>query len=109
MLAGHSFGGLYVQTFAANYPDQVVGLVLLDSTAPKPGLNLGELVALSDNLYGNQCANPAGALNQIVNRMAFLGFLCHNPGWDKPTACCGVSERRSSLCGQLRLRDGFCD
>jgi pimeloyl-ACP methyl ester carboxylesterase len=37
VLVGHSFGGLYVQTFAANYPDQVAGLVLLDSTAPKPG------------------------------------------------------------------------
>src|SRR5215213_7811741 len=37
VLAGHSFGGLYVQTFAASYPDQVAGLVLLDSTAPKPG------------------------------------------------------------------------
>ena len=36
VLAGHSFGGLYVQTFAANYPDEVAGLVLLDSTAPKP-------------------------------------------------------------------------
>jgi pimeloyl-ACP methyl ester carboxylesterase len=40
VLAGHSFGGLYVQTFAANYPDQVAGLVLLDSTAPKPGPTL---------------------------------------------------------------------
>jgi pimeloyl-ACP methyl ester carboxylesterase len=37
VLAGHSFGGLYVVTFAATYPDQVAGLVLLDSTAPKPG------------------------------------------------------------------------
>jgi pimeloyl-ACP methyl ester carboxylesterase len=37
VLAGHSSGGLYVQTFAATYPDQVAGLVLLDSTAPKPG------------------------------------------------------------------------
>ena len=34
VLAGHSFGGLYVLTFAANYPDQVAGMVLLDSTAP---------------------------------------------------------------------------
>ena len=34
VLAGHSFGGLYVLTFAANYPDQVAGIVLLDSTAP---------------------------------------------------------------------------
>jgi len=34
VLAGHSFGGLYILTFAANYPDQVAGMVLLDSTAP---------------------------------------------------------------------------
>jgi pimeloyl-ACP methyl ester carboxylesterase len=34
VLAGHSFGGLYILSFAANYPDQVAGMVLLDSTAP---------------------------------------------------------------------------
>ena len=33
VLAGHSFGGLYVRTFAAKYPDEVAGLVLVDSTA----------------------------------------------------------------------------
>ena len=37
VLAGHSFGGLYTLTFAARYPDRVAGLVLLDSTAPRPG------------------------------------------------------------------------
>ncbi len=37
VLAGHSFGGLYVLRFAAMFPDQVAGLVLLDSTAPKSG------------------------------------------------------------------------
>jgi pimeloyl-ACP methyl ester carboxylesterase len=36
VLAGHSFGGLYVLSFAAQFPDQVAGLVLLDSTAPRP-------------------------------------------------------------------------
>lgn len=34
VMAGHSFGGLYVQTFAALYPDEVAGMVLIDSTAP---------------------------------------------------------------------------
>lgn len=33
VLAGHSFGGLYVRTYAARYPDEVAGLVLVDSTA----------------------------------------------------------------------------
>lgn len=35
VLAGHSFGGLYVLIFAARYPAEVAGMVLVDSTAPK--------------------------------------------------------------------------
>ena len=35
VLAGHSFGGLYVQSFAAQYPDDVAGLVLVDTTGRK--------------------------------------------------------------------------
>jgi pimeloyl-ACP methyl ester carboxylesterase len=34
VLAGHSFGGLYALTFVARYPDEVAGMVLVDSTAP---------------------------------------------------------------------------
>ena len=36
VVAGHSFGGLYALTFAARYPDEVAGMVLVDSTAPAP-------------------------------------------------------------------------
>jgi pimeloyl-ACP methyl ester carboxylesterase len=32
VLAGHSFGGLYVRIFAARYPHEVAGMVLIDST-----------------------------------------------------------------------------
>jgi pimeloyl-ACP methyl ester carboxylesterase len=34
VLAGHSFGGLYVMRYAWEYPDEVAGMVLIDSTAP---------------------------------------------------------------------------
>ncbi len=34
VIAGHSFGGLYALTFAARYPGEVAGMVLIDSTAP---------------------------------------------------------------------------
>lgn len=35
VLAGHSFGGLYVRAFAARFPDQTAGVVLLDATDPR--------------------------------------------------------------------------
>jgi pimeloyl-ACP methyl ester carboxylesterase len=40
VLAGHSSGGVYVQVFAAQYPDEVAGLVLLDSQPPDAIVNL---------------------------------------------------------------------
>ena len=34
ILAGHSFGGLYIRVFAELYPDEVVGMAFLDSSHP---------------------------------------------------------------------------
>jgi pimeloyl-ACP methyl ester carboxylesterase len=34
VLVGHSYGGLFVRAFAAQYPEDVAGLVLLDSAHP---------------------------------------------------------------------------
>ncbi|WP_460932711.1 alpha/beta fold hydrolase [Phycicoccus ginsengisoli] len=34
VVAGHSFGGLYTLAFAAKYPNEVSGMVLIDSTMP---------------------------------------------------------------------------
>jgi pimeloyl-ACP methyl ester carboxylesterase len=31
VLVGHSFGGMYMQTYAARYPDEVAGVALVDS------------------------------------------------------------------------------
>src|SRR4029078_9740327 len=36
VLAGHSSGGALAMTYAARYPAQVAGLVLLDSSSPHP-------------------------------------------------------------------------
>ncbi|HUR23709.1 MAG TPA: alpha/beta fold hydrolase [Acidimicrobiales bacterium] len=35
VLVGHSLGGPYAMTYAARYPDEVAGLVLLDATSPE--------------------------------------------------------------------------
>ena len=34
VLVGHSFGGLYMQTYAARYPEEVAGMALVDSSQP---------------------------------------------------------------------------
>ena len=35
MLAGHSVGGIYNLTFAARYPEQVAGMVMVESASPQ--------------------------------------------------------------------------
>jgi pimeloyl-ACP methyl ester carboxylesterase len=35
VLAGHSSGGIYALTFAADHPDEVAGMILLDSSSPR--------------------------------------------------------------------------
>ena len=35
VMVGHSFGGLYAQTYAARYPEEVVGVALIESSHPE--------------------------------------------------------------------------
>ena len=64
VLAGHSFGGLYVQSFAAKFPEQVAGMVLLDSTAPKPGPALATT---------NRSYNGLSRVSALFSTIAHLG------------------------------------
>ncbi|MGZ4664171.1 MAG: alpha/beta fold hydrolase [Frankiaceae bacterium] len=41
VMAGHSFGGLYTLAYAARYPNDVAGMVLIDSTNPASSPNPG--------------------------------------------------------------------
>ncbi len=45
VLVGHSLGGLYMQYFARHYPDEIEGLLLVDSTHWNQQLQLGPDVA----------------------------------------------------------------
>jgi pimeloyl-ACP methyl ester carboxylesterase len=40
VLVGHSLGGLYMQYFARNYPEEVAGLLLVDSTSWHQGMKV---------------------------------------------------------------------
>src|SRR5215217_369746 len=69
VLAGHSFGGLYVLTFAARYPDEVVGMVLVDSTAPASAANPG---TASPGHGGS--SNGMSRVSALVSTAARLGL-----------------------------------
>jgi pimeloyl-ACP methyl ester carboxylesterase len=56
MLVGHSFGGIYVRVFAAMYPKEVVGMVLLDPSQE----------SFNDWLKQNQPARLKDAQAQIA-------------------------------------------
>jgi pimeloyl-ACP methyl ester carboxylesterase len=68
VLAGHSFGGLYVRTFAARYPDEVAGMVLVDSTAPASAVEPG---AASPGDAGSY--DVMGRVSALVSTSARLG------------------------------------
>jgi pimeloyl-ACP methyl ester carboxylesterase len=68
VLAGHSFGGLYMLTFAARYPDEVAGMVLIDSTAPASG---GPGVASPGD---RTSYDVAGRVSALVSSSARLGL-----------------------------------
>ena len=42
VLVGHSFGGLAVRLYAAQYPEEVVGMVLVDPAHPSQWLQITE-------------------------------------------------------------------
>ena len=69
VLAGHSFGGLYVLAFAARYPDDVAGMVLVDSTAPKASAKPRAASPIAAGSY-----DVMGRFSELVSTSARLGL-----------------------------------
>ena len=67
VMVGHSLGGIYVRQYAADYPDQVVGVVLIDEANPQQFVKYPELFADGDNylkmLGGIKFATRLGAMH----------------------------------------------
>ncbi len=68
VLAGHSFGGLYVMSYAAQFPEDVAGLVLVDSTAPAAP------TAASSRPRGSGSYDLTGRVASMVASTARLGL-----------------------------------
>lgn len=76
VLAGHSFGGLYAMTFAARYPADVAGMVLVDTTPPAPAD--GPVAPARGDAGSSDLADRVSALVSISARLG-LGHLVDQP------------------------------
>jgi len=66
IMVGHSFGGLYTQLYAARYPEQVAGAVLVESSHPQ------QFTRLPD---GPQNYEMARRLYTVAPVLAWLGVV----------------------------------
>src|SRR5918998_4342179 len=75
VLAGHSFGGMYMQTYAARYPDEVAGVALVDSST-EPDQFSQRSEARDSNEPQEQSLAVVPQLAQLgVSLLARLGVL----------------------------------
>ena len=87
VLAGHSFGGLYALTFAARYPDEVAGMVLIDSTAPAAG----------PRARSGPAAQGAGKSSDLAQRIPALVSAAARLGLGRPLGTPTASHLRSAI------------
>ncbi len=68
VLVGHSMGGLYQYVFAILYPDEVAGLVLVDSYFPEPWEHKAQIPVPKEYLLLNDNKKP-NYLIRLLNRL----------------------------------------
>lgn len=64
VLVGHSLGGLYVQIYARRFPDEVAGMVLVDSSHPDQSRRLAGMAP--DLYYLVLCMAPFGIQHAFI-------------------------------------------
>jgi pimeloyl-ACP methyl ester carboxylesterase len=100
VLAGHSFGGLYVMRYAAQYPDEVAGMVLIDSTAantnPVPPTTDG-----SDSLLKHVSASMSATARLGLGRLLGASAMEMASFIDEYA----VAGRSASQAGELKSLD----
>jgi pimeloyl-ACP methyl ester carboxylesterase len=69
VLAGHSFGGLYVLAYAAQYPDDIAGMVLVDTTLPSSATTTAVTSSSEVDSY-----NLVGRVSALLSTSARFGL-----------------------------------
>jgi pimeloyl-ACP methyl ester carboxylesterase len=74
VMAGHSFGGLYVLTYAERYPDEVAGMVLVDSTDRATKADPEEATAYDGRSY-DAVTDRVSALGAAAARIGLVRLV----------------------------------
>jgi pimeloyl-ACP methyl ester carboxylesterase len=100
VLAGHSVGGTYAMVYAAHHPEDVAGLVLLDSSSPH------QFTALPDFPRAYSLLRRGTALLPILERLGAGPLLRSDVPADLPAAARAQLQAFGSSTRELRgLRD----
>ncbi len=67
VLVGHSFGGLVVQVYASQFPDEVAGMVLVDSSHPDLARRTGNLDRMGRVAFRLKLLAPLGIARFIID------------------------------------------
>jgi pimeloyl-ACP methyl ester carboxylesterase len=96
VLAGHSVGGTYAMVYAAQHPEDVAGLVLLDSASPE------QFTALPDFPGSYALMQRSTALLPTLVRLGAGPLLSSPAPADLPAAAQAQEEAFAWSTGQLR-------
>lgn len=67
VLVGHSFGGLIVQVYASRFPDEVAGMVLVDSSHPDLARRTGSLDRMGRVAFRLKLLAPLGIARLMID------------------------------------------
>lgn len=67
VLVGHSFGGLIVQVYASRFPDEVGGMVLIDSSHPNLARRSGSLDRMGRVAFRLKLLAPLGIARFLID------------------------------------------
>jgi pimeloyl-ACP methyl ester carboxylesterase len=85
VLVGHSFGGLYVRMYAYQYPNEVEGMVLVDSSHPEQSARTAEAQAASEASSAEEFRATPETSAQVLLSTQSLG--------DKPLSVITAGEQ----------------
>ncbi len=98
VLAGHSFGGLYALSHAIRYPDDVAGMVLIDSTDPATKADPQKATAYDGASY-----------DAVTDRVAALGSAAARIGLVRLIGSAGYGELPPQARDEVRAKTSTAD